>query len=326
MGPNAHHGSISQGKTPAAPGGRLDPLDWLGESGAQGDVLQAMERQLKTRRRRRITGAAGAAAVVLLAALVWQKPWTDTPLATPKRSEGGSAIVHAPARQTLPDGSIVEMKDGAKLNVAFHPASAGPRRVELLSGEAHFQVKKNPARPFVVVVGGIEVRAVGTAFSVNRSPTQVEVLVTEGRVGVERVSYVASGSVDPNALSAALDEKRLVDKPLHLLSAGERTVLNLADDATPQVETLPVEQIQEALSWRVPRLEFSGTPLDEAVPMINEYSRVKLVLGDESLGAVRISGILRADNIEALRELLAETKGKKSEYRSDDKVVLTKAR
>jgi len=33
----------------------------------------------------------------------------------------------------------------------------------LVNGEAHFKVAKNKERPFIVVIGDVEVRAVGTA-------------------------------------------------------------------------------------------------------------------------------------------------------------------
>ncbi len=46
------------------------------------------------------------------------------------------------------------------------------------------------------------------------------------------------------------------------------------------------------------------------------------MLADESLGDVRLSGILRADNIDALRELLAEVHGIRSEYRAGGEIVL----
>jgi transmembrane sensor len=67
--------------------------------------------------------------------------------------------------------------------------------VVLERGEAHFQVAKNPARPFVVVARGVEIRAVGTAFSVGLESTRVEVLVTEGQVAVETASGICRDRV-----------------------------------------------------------------------------------------------------------------------------------
>src|SRR6185312_8533669 len=94
-----------------------------------------------------------------------------------------SIVISQPERKTLVDGSVVELRDTAEIAVDY----AGPlRRVTLRRGEALFQVAKNPARPFVVKAGGLEVRAVGTAFSVQIDGAAVDVLVTEGRVSVNQ--------------------------------------------------------------------------------------------------------------------------------------------
>jgi RNA polymerase sigma factor (sigma-70 family) len=98
------------------------------------------------------------------------------------------AVPAAPAlaapceRQTLPDGSVVELNRGASIEVAF---TAAKRRVKLVRGEANFIVEKNPARPFIVNAAGVDVRAVGTVFNVRLGRAAVEVVVSEGRVKVE---------------------------------------------------------------------------------------------------------------------------------------------
>ena len=68
-------------------------------------------------------------------------------------------------QRTLEDGSVVEsLNRGAEIAVNFTP---GERRVALLKGEANFEVAKNKERPFIVSAGGVDVRAVGTAFNVR---------------------------------------------------------------------------------------------------------------------------------------------------------------
>src|SRR3546814_16020939 len=66
------------------------------------------------------------------------------------------------------------------------------RQIALKSGEAWFQVAKDRARPFVVEIGDVRVRAVGTAFSVRREANGVDVQVTEGVVEVWRVGDEAN--------------------------------------------------------------------------------------------------------------------------------------
>lgn len=122
-------------------------------------------------------GLAAAAALVVVVRLDWGI-WKPSP---PAGSSIATTTVR-PLTRTLPDGSVVDLNAGADLAVEYSPTG---RRVRLLTGEAHFAVAKDPARPFVVSAGTVEVRAVGTAFNVRFAPVAVQVLVTEGQVAVE---------------------------------------------------------------------------------------------------------------------------------------------
>lgn len=66
---------------------------------------------------------------------------------------------------TLADGSQVWLNAGSSIRfpVAF---SGKERRIET-TGEVYVKVAKNPAQPFVAVVAGMEVLALGTEFNIN---------------------------------------------------------------------------------------------------------------------------------------------------------------
>ena len=297
---------------PVKPAERIDPLEWIDAAGAASDVARAIDRQLRNRRRRRVRAAAIGGTCVLLSAFLWPglrqgEPDADRPSST-------AVTVHRPDRQRLPDGSVVELRAGARVASAFTPAL---RKVEVFEGEAHFQVEKDPARPFVVSVGGVEVRAVGTAFSVELGRTSVEVLVTEGRVAV-RHSAPAGPSLSPAEPAVA---------PPVVVDAGNVASVAL-DSATPSpvVSPLPAVTLKARLAWRVPQLQFSGTPLAEVVAQINTHGTTRVTLGDAALDKIEVSGVLRADNLDTLLELLAETHGIKAEKRGASDVVLTRAR
>jgi transmembrane sensor len=131
-------------------------------------------------------------------------------------------LIASPVRQVLPDGSIAELQDGARIAMDF---SEKIRGVLLQYGAADFWVKKDPLRPFVVRSGGTEVRAVGTAFSVSRDNHKVGVVVTEGRVSVARSSPAESRGVVSMA------------EPIALLQPGRPVLLfDFAD--TPLAEAV----------------------------------------------------------------------------------------
>lgn len=166
-------------------------FDRAQQSGAAADILEGLATRARRRRQRRLQ-AATAAAFVLCAA--WFFPWGREAAprgegsATPGLPAGASQLANRNDVRRLPDGSVVELKPGAEIAVNYEAAA---RHVRLVKGEAFFRVAKDPARPFLVETNGIEVRAVGTAFSVQVQPGAIEVFVKEGAVDVgDRKSVV----------------------------------------------------------------------------------------------------------------------------------------
>lgn len=275
--PGRRAGSADE-PSPVATG--LEALSWAVSSGAAGEVVRHVEARRRRRVRRRIAGVAGIACLGLVGA--WLFPQAAATLAVPPIA-AVSTVVVTPETRTLADGSIVELRPGAEIRVEYGPSS---RRVVLRAGEVHFQVTKDAARPFVVVASGVEVRAVGTAFSVDLGKRAVDVLVTEGRVAV----------TSPPATVEAAPAVAMVD-------AGQGTTVSLEVAGAAAVRSVPSGERRERLNWRVPLLEFSGTPLAEAIPMFNRHGRRHLVL-DPTLGRLQLSGTLRADDTDSLFILL----------------------
>ena len=289
-------------------------LDWARNAGMGDEVIRRMEFRVRRRRRKFIAVAIGG----MTAGLVFSV-WPFAPPEVPSRST--STVILAPARQTLPDGSLVDLKEGAAIDIEFTHVL---RRVFLRRGVAHFQLTKDPRRPFVVSAMGVEIHAVGTAFSVQLDPHQVDILVTEGKVRVTAslsATSAAPASAEPQAGAAEL-------------SAGERTTVSLVSPsmpaAAPPVVAVSPGELGDRLSWRVPRLEFVGTPLAEAIPLFNRHSSAwhgdRIALGDLELGQLQLSGIVRADNTAALLYVLAKDFGIAAETRGDKVIVLRKSR
>lgn len=291
----------------------VPPLDWARSAGAVDPVLQAVEKHvaLNTRRRRRVAlGTAAAFALVAVAGLALRTRAPEPAAFAAAVSNPGSAVVSQPERQVLADGSVVELRGDASLTIDFRPEL---RRVVLARGEAHFQVAKDAARPFVVEAGGVGVRAVGTAFSVQIGIGAVDVLVTEGRVAI-----VETAATTPAAPA-------LVDAGQRLAVAVEAAAAPTTV-AAPQPVTVTPAEIAERLAWRVPRLEFNATPLAEVVALFNTHAtgaaRPHIVLGDDALADLPLSGVLRADNLPVLLAILDSSYGLKPVPRADGALIL----
>jgi transmembrane sensor len=247
-------------------------------------------------------------------------------------------------REALTDGSLVELKDGSRIAVEFSEAE---RRVRLTGGEAHFTVAKDSTRPFIVETGGVAVRAVGTAFSVRLNAASVEVLVTEGKVAVDRREFAIAGggsrSPAPEGqrpgvgqeVRSSRSDKAESDPPSTLLArfggtlliAGQRAIISLAaGDPDLRVTNVTPQEIKGALAWQAPRLQFFETPLAVAVAEFNERNSTRLVLGEPDLGTVLIGGTFRVDNVEGFVRMIEVTLDLRAEPRGGNELVLKRSR
>jgi len=116
------------------------------------------------------------------------------------------------------------------------------------------------------------------------------------------------------------------------VNAGHRVSVGLTPVASSGPASLPPPVIavtdaeqRERLVWRVPLLEFSGTPLADVIPMFNRHQAAgrstQLVLADRALGELQVSGVLRADNIGAFLRLLQNEFGIVAEPHGDSTVL-----
>lgn len=255
------------------------------------------------RSRMRFVPIAAAAGVILAFCLWWSH--------RPSRSlSHGSAV----EERVLADGSIVDLNRGAAIVVQFTP---NERRVRLERGEAQFKVAKDRVHPFIVSAGGVEVRAVGTAFDVRFDPKSVEVLVTEGKVQVASPEQVAGGvSFGPQS---------------SIVAAGERVVVPTSSAAV-RAEPMPMRvtpvapaEIDAHLAWQTRLLIFSDAPLPQIVAEFNRRNGSRIAIADPALEALRLTVTFRSNNVDGFVRLLEAQFGVKAERAADSQILLRAA-
>jgi transmembrane sensor len=184
----------------------------------------------------------------------------------------------------LSDGSRVVLNTDSRIRVEF---SETGRRIVLDRGEAFFVVAKDLARPFAVEAGSEKIVALGTSFSVRRDTPDVRVVVTEGRVRLERDRGARSGGP--------------ISPPATQLEAG---AVATAAETGVLVRRRQVAEVEQLLSWRTGYVTFRDTALAEAVAEFNRYSERKIVLEDPAIADIRIGGNFRTDSADAFLWLL----------------------
>jgi len=194
---------------------------------------------------------------------------------------------------TLADNSRVFLDANSQLRVVM---SNEVRRIDLLTGRAHFEVAKDSARPFSVHADDKIVTAVGTAFTVEYRQQTVAVTLVEGRIlvkeqAVGNLPKVLTGDVKPSqqlVMVAGMDTPELVDKV----------------------------DLQRNMGWRDGTLNFDDERLEDVAGRMNDYSKTRIIIDGSAAKGLKVSGTFRAgetgafvEAIESYYPVRAETDG-----------------
>lgn len=207
---------------------------------------------------------------------------------------------------TLEDGSLVELNTASTARVEY---DASRRRIRLESGEGFFTVRKDPDRPFLVVYGETEVRALGTAFNVKAVDDTLAVTVLEGTVQV-------SGPDDPDAGDGA--EGASWRRSL----TADRQLVVRKEAAGPAIVEHEVEA-ELVTSWRQNKLAFSDAPLRDVVADFNRYNRRRILLSGKGLEDIRVSGTFDPRDPEGFARTVAKIADADLSDRIVDRIVLS---
>lgn len=212
--------------------------------------------------------------VVIVAAIVWFAVSQSS-----TRSLVFATRVGEQRTVSLADGSLVRLNARSELRVAF---TRNLRSLELVAGEAWFDVAKDAARPFIVRQAGTHVRALGTVFDVNQRGRGTIVTVVSGHV------LVSVGSANGNDAAGAANQASLTTGQQATVS-GDRSITVKHD-----------VNLTAATGWLDNILTFEDTPLEDVVEELNRYSARPIQLEDEGLRHARINGVIQAGNSEAM--------------------------
>ena len=254
-----------------------DAVDYSAH-GSVSDTLQHSRPSPSRSRRRSLFFFSVAASVLVALVGFWTAHITGGPQVYRTGIGGFQRIV-------LEDQSAIELNTDTEVRVALTPLL---RTVELVRGEASFEVAHDAARPFIVSAGNTAVRAVGTKFDVHRLENSVEVTVDEGKVAI--------GS--PSLLEMRLD---VLPTTIPQLTAGQSA---LASGSGVTLKELPKREMTRKLAWQNQMLVFDGDTLVDVVAQFNRYNTRQLIIADPSLATLQIGGYFRPTNLDAFTNVL----------------------
>jgi len=256
---------------------------WLGQSVAHQVAFYRLEATLDRAERLRALGpsvrfpagiwpmvlkaaaALSAAAIIGLAATDYFLQPKGTAYQT---SVGNREIL------SLNDGSQIELNTDSALRIA---QDGTERRAWLDKGEAFFQIKHDPHRPFVVETGGATVLDLGTKFSLRKFPDRLEVMLVEGSARVETSDGAHSATLKPGDFAVARAD-------------------------TIRVMRKSNQQLADQLGWRRGVLTFRYATLGQAAAEFNRYNQTKIVIADPKVARLTIYGAFAANDVAAFAD------------------------
>jgi transmembrane sensor len=205
----------------------------------------------------------------------------------------------------LSDGSQVWLDSDSKVAIRY---TSDARKLELLRGQARFDVAHNVARPFSVKARDETVVATGTSFNIDLTGSATLVTLIEGHVAVFG---------GPPRRSFAAQARRQISPPRAVeLAAGQE--LDVMAATPPVVKTVDLER---ATAWEEGRLVFEDETLSTAAERISRSSS-RSVSVDPAVANLRISGVFNAGDVDGFAQTMSIYLPVKEEYRADGGLVL----
>ena len=220
-----------------------------------------------------LAGAAALAACLVLAIFLW--PLSP---AGPDALQLRTAIGERKSFE-LEDYSVVTLNTNSRVAVTYDKAL---RHIELLEGEAYFEVTSDKTRPFEVDAGNAKITALGTAFNIYRDEDSASITVTEGVVRVTELGATGSRVAATEVLHA--------NQHLTANSVG----LNPA-------RTVDIEQL---IAWQDGKLIANEMPLPELLAQLDRYWEKRVLIFDTEVAALTISGVFLLDRPQSVLHAL----------------------
>ncbi|WEK37106.1 MAG: DUF4974 domain-containing protein [Candidatus Pseudobacter hemicellulosilyticus] len=199
-------------------------------------------------------------------------------------------------RLTLPDGTQVWLNSASSLH---YPTSFnGTERKVSITGEAYFEVARNPQQPFRVNINNqAEVEVLGTHFNVNAYDNET-IIATTLLQGSIRVTGA-------NRSSATLQPGQQAELP----QAGQPGSVQVIDQA----------DIEKAMAWKNGLFSFENVSLEEIMRQLERWYDIEVVY-ESTIPEIVLTGEITRDV--PLSDLLAALKKMGVQYRLDNRKLI----
>lgn len=210
---------------------------------------------------------------------------------------------HAPEGSTsdltLPDGTVIFLNAGTEVRYSVE-GKKGVREV-FLQGEAWFDVKKNPEKPFVVHTPFYDVNVTGTKFNIKAYESDGEVITTleEGQVRIaEAPGFKLAEEI--------------------ILQPGEQLIFS------NESKKMSIKKVNTKLytSWKENKLIFVNHRLEDLVTLLERKYGVDIEVKNQELLDLHFDGTFKDESLIDILDILQKALSVKYEI-IEQHVIIT---
>ena len=177
----------------------------------------------------------------------------------------------------LSDGTKVWLNDGTTFR--YPELFTGENREVFVDGEAYFEVRSNPQKPFVVDNKMIRTVVTGTHFNINGYAADqfFEATLSEGKVSLEK------------------------DKQNFSMSPGEQVQYDALTNVMIKKNVNP----ENAVAWINGMLIFKDEKLETAIKKLGRWYNVEIILSDKVLNNYLLTGTFQHEQLDQTLKLIS---------------------
>lgn len=213
----------------------------------------------------------------------------------------------------LPDGTQVWLNSGSKLS--YDKTYGNGLREVVLSGEAFFDVVKNPAHPFVIHTNTIDIKVLGTAFNVKSFPGEknTETSLIRGSIEVtfrnrpsekiilkpnEKLITANEDAPSREPSPVAVGDHKIQSAPVKAHSPQEPIVM-VSHLTYTNIDSTVVET-----SWMENKLIFRSETFEDLAIRMERWYGVKIRFADDAIKPKKVNGIFENETIQQALQAL----------------------
>jgi len=253
-----------------------------------------------------------AASILLMVVVIGIRMQTEKNKQAARNSNIVATKRGSKSNLVLPDGSKVWINSDSK--ISYEDGFGKTHRTLTLTGEAYFDVVKDPERPFLIHTSELDVKVLGTAFNVRSYPDEKNTTTTLVRGSLQ----VKLNKHEQQVYILKPDEKLIVNRePLQ----PAKSTTDKPDDDIVKLKIVKTDSIPPEAQWTNNNLVFENKRLDEIALILSRWYGVSVIInGSDKMKAGRYNGFYDNQSIQNVLEALKISAG--FSYKIENNTVL----